>query len=288
VTPRALGLLVASALLLLGGAAQADDAVTRWEPRRELRIGTADYVVTGSALAGLAVGLTVVPSGAAWRGGILYDDAARGALRLDGREARATARSLSDVGVASMVTWPILADALVTAWWYRGREDVALEMAVVSSEAFAVGLAFQSLTNLAARRERPFGSECNDKDPPVASADCAPNFRYRSFFSGHATTSFAGASLVCVDHLGMGLLGQTGDVLSCVGSYAVATMTSLARVMADVHYASDVTIGALVGTAVGVGLPLLHFRAPSTSTAAKDLDVRVAPVGQGVGLVGTF
>ena len=75
--------------------------------------------------------------------------------------------------------------------------------------------------------------------------------RYRSFFSGHATLSFTGAGLSAPTTSGSGLLGTAGDILTLRRRLHVATMTSLFRVMSDMHYASDAVIGALVGHAAG-------------------------------------
>ncbi len=259
-----------------------------WHPRRELSFGTADWVITGAAVGGVFVGAFVVPSGKRWRGGVLFDEAARDALRLDSMAGRYGVRDVSDVGVSLASTWPYLVDALVTAWWYRGRADLALDMALVSSEAFAIAAAAQSMGNLVASRERPFGRLCGT-DIPQDTLDCQPDVRYRSFFSGHATLAFTGASLVCTQHMGLGLLGPTGDILSCVTGYTVAAATGVFRVMSDMHYASDAILGALVGTAAGVAVPLLHFRKPRAAEAAAGaLDMRIGTVGQGLGVVGTF
>jgi membrane-associated phospholipid phosphatase len=259
---------------------------TSWKPRREYRFGTADYVITGAAIGGIIVGAVVSPSGNRWRGGILIDEDARDALRFESLRGRYWVRDASDVGISLASTWPFLVDALVTAWWYRGRVDVARNMALVSAQAFALASATQSLGNLLGSRERPFGRLCGT-EIPEKSVDCEPDVRYRSFFSGHATLAFTGAGLVCANHLGLGLLGTTGDILSCAFGYGAATMTSLFRVMSDMHYVSDAVIGAVVGTAAGIAVPLLHFK-PPTEPAAGKVDVRLGPVGQGIGLVGSF
>jgi membrane-associated phospholipid phosphatase len=250
-----------------------------WEPKRELSFGTGDFILTGAA-AGVVIGTAAMPLRSEhWRGGILIDEDVRDALRLSTLPGRYAARDASDVGVSLASTWPFLVDALLTAWWYRGRADLARNMAFVSAEAFALAAAVQGTANQVASRERPFGRLCG-KDVPENSVDCAPSVRYRSFFSGHATLSFTSAALLCTNHLSLGLFGGAGDILTCVGGGTVAVMTSVFRIMSDMHYASDVAIGALVGTAAGITIPLLHMRSSQ--------NVRIAPVGQGLGLVGTF
>ncbi len=260
---------------------------TQWHPRRELHFGTADYVVTGAAVAVVISGAVITPSSRQWRGGILFDEDVRDALRVGSLRGRYFVRDMSDVGVSLASTWPFLVDALVTAWWYRGRADVARSMALVSAEAFAIAAAVQGGANLLGSRERPFGRLCGT-EIPEKSVDCEPDVRYRSFFSGHATLAFTSAGLLCANHLGLGLLGKTGDILTCAGGFTVATATSVFRVMSDMHYATDVALGALVGTAAGLAVPLLHLRRPATEPAAGKIDVRLGPVGRGIGLVGSF
>lgn len=258
-----------------------------WHPRREVHFGTADYVITGAAVGVIVSGAVITPASRQWRGGILFDEDVRDALRIGSMRGRYFVRDMSDVGVSLASTWPFLVDALVTAWWYRGRADLARDMALVSAEAFAIAAAVQGAANIVGSRERPFGRLCGT-EIPEKSVDCEPDVRYRSFFSGHATLAFTSAGLLCANHLGLGLLGKTGDVLTCAGGFTVATATSVFRVMSDVHYTTDVAIGALVGTAAGLAVPLLHFRRPASEPEAGKVDVRVGPVGRGIGLVGTF
>ncbi|HVM69066.1 MAG TPA: phosphatase PAP2 family protein [Gaiellaceae bacterium] len=257
-----------------------------WHPRRELRWTTADFVITGAATAVVFGGAVASPRAEHWRGGILFDEDARDLLRVGTLRGRYSVRDASDVGVSLASTWPFLVDALVTAWWYRGRADLARNMALVSAEAFALAAAVQGAANIVGSRERPFGRLCGT-EIPEQSVDCEPGVRYRSFYSGHATLAFTSAGLLCANHLGLGLLGRVGDVVTCVSGFTVATMTGVFRVMSDMHYASDVALGALVGTAAGLAVPLLHLERPARP-AGDAIDLRLGPVGRGLGVVGTF
>src|SRR6267143_1642387 len=118
--------------------AQQDEPPKRemqeWRPRRELRIGTTDLVVIGAA-GGVALGAAIVsPHSKHAYGGVLFDEDARDALRARSQETRYAFRDMSDVGVSISSTWPFLIDALVTAWWYRGYERLARDMAIVDAE----------------------------------------------------------------------------------------------------------------------------------------------------------
>lgn len=267
------------------------DDPTEWRPRRTMQATTADLFVTGGA-AGIAIAAAIIPpSSKHARGGVLFDEGARDFLRIGSPEGRYLVRDASDVGVSLASTWPFLVDALVTAWWHRGDVKLARNMALVSAEAFMLSAAAQGMTNTFAGRERPYGRLCGTDQLPENGVDCQGNVRYRSFFSGHSTLSFTSAGVLCVNHLGLGLLGGPWDAVTCVTGFGVATSTALFRVMSDMHYATDVTVGAIVGTSVGLLVPWLHLGPPPGTPEierAGRIDVRVAPVGQGIGLTGTF
>jgi len=257
-----------------------------WLPKNDYALGTVDYFVTGGAVAITLASSFVPPSFAKrWRGGVAFDEDVRDGLRVSSQYGRYFTRDVSDVGLSLAVTWPFLIDSLVTAWWYRGRADLAYRMAFVAGESFAVAAALQGVANHIGSRERPYARNCGTIIPE-ASVDCERDVRFRSFFSGHAALSFASAGIVCVNHLGLALLGPTFDKITCVGGYGVAVLTSLFRISSDMHYTTDALIGAAVGTLAGVGVPLLHLRKPEGVPAS--VDVKLGAVGRGLGLTGTF
>ena len=259
----------------------------RWKWQR---FAAADYFITGAGGAlTLATAIIKPRSVHAFSGGILFDDSVRNVLRAHSLQARYDFRDASDVGLSLSVTWPFFADALTSAWWYRGSNDVAEQMALIDLETLAIAGAAQGLTNTIVSRQRPYGPDCGSSGLPARSIDCQSSQEYRSFFSGHATFSFAGAALICVHHFENDLLGSPWDALSCAGGYAVAATTSTFRVVGDMHYTSDVLLGALVGTAIGYGVPLLHYRSVLPSGAShSDLKLMVVPAAGGVGVVGIF
>jgi membrane-associated phospholipid phosphatase len=255
---------------------------------------TTDYAIT---IAGSAITLTAAIVHPRPKhlltGPIGFDSDVRSALRANTLADRYVFRDASDVGLSLAVSWPFVADALTTAWWYRGSREVAQEMALINLQTLAISGALQGATNVLVSRERPFGQGCGKGELPSDAIDCVNSFHYRSFFSGHSAFSFTGAALICVHHLENELLGGPWDAISCAGGYAVAATTATFRVVADVHYASDVLLGATVGTLVGFGVPLLHYRdfgGTSRRAASRTHDVRVSlvPAPGGIGLAGVF
>lgn len=255
-----------------------------------------DYVVTMGGAAITLGGAILQPRAQhSLTGPIGFDTAVRRALRADQLSVRYDFRDASDVGLSLAVSWPFVGDALTTAWWYRGSREAAQEMALIDLEALAITGALQGATNVLVSRERPFGQGCGEGGLPADANDCKGSFHYRSFFSGHSAFSFTGAALVCMHHMETELLGAPWDALSCAGAYAVAATTATFRVVADVHYASDVLLGATVGTLVGYSVPLFHYRklggAPRTresAAAPAPLQLRLIPSPGGVGLLGIF
>lgn len=106
---------------------------------------------------------------------------------------------------------------------------------------------------------------------------------FESFYSGHAAAAFASASLLSTVYADVHGRSATSDLL-WASSLSVAAFTALARVRAGKHYPSDVLVGAVVGTAVGVVVPRLHRKdepiAPSASASPVVLVFRL-PLGGG-------
>lgn len=221
-------------------------------------------------------------------GGVLFDEAARNALRAPTAQGRYIARDTSDVLLSLSLTYPFFVDALVSAWWFRGNADVARQIALIDAEALAITGTLQGVTNVIAARERPYGRTCG-AETPEDSIDCTTTGRYRSFFSGHAAFAFTSAGLICSHHLYLGLLGnRAADISTCVASYLGAGAAATLRIVGDNHYATDVLTGSVVGAAVGLLVPWLHYRGFRPTASVGGFDVQLSPATNGASLTGTF
>jgi membrane-associated phospholipid phosphatase len=187
------------------------------------------------------------------------------------------------MGIIINESWPFV-DAIVVASWYRRSPEVGWQQGLITAEVLAVTAGLQGVVSSLVSRERPYVRECGD-DRREDSRDCTVNDRYWSFYSGHTSQSFAGAAVTCMHHAYVPLYGGgAADDWACVGALAVATGTALMRMGTDVHYASDVAVGALMGAATGVLVPwLFHYRygAGELSSAQKELGFTVIPTGLG-------
>jgi membrane-associated phospholipid phosphatase len=248
---------------------------------------TPELVLTGVA-AGVALTANILqPLKTHWSGGIVFDDAVR-SIRAPTLDAQHEVRSGTDVGLALITTYPILVDSIIVAYWYRGSDDVALQMGLIDAEAFAISGAVAGAANFFSGRARPYASECGN-GLPSNTTDCDPQTLYRSFFSGHTVVSFTAAGLICAHHEALALFESAADHLTCAAGFVAAATIGTLRMVGDAHYFSDVFVGAAVGTAIGLGVPLLHHyrRAPPDSSSGG-LSLKLVPGPTGAQLVGTF
>ena len=121
-------------------------------------------------------------------------------------------------------------------------------LALHTTEAIVVGLATAGTLKLLAGRERPYASA----DTSPHDFDFARGFegeRYQAFPSGHATVSFAMAAALLSENeeMSRGARWIVGSVL-----FGGATIVGLSRMYADRHWASDVVMGAAIGTFAGL------------------------------------
>lgn len=259
---------------------------------KRARYSKLDFAITIAGGAWTLAAAIINPAPKHVRGPILFDKPIEDGLRAPTVQQQYIYRDASDTGLSLMATWPFFVDALITAWWYRGSRDTAEQMALIGLETLAVSGAVQGITNVMVSRERPYGEGCGQpglEGRPANALDCTGSTHYRSFFSGHSAFSFTGASLICFQHTELNLLGGPWDAISCIGGYAVAAATATFRVTGGEHYASDVLTGAILGTAIGWGVPLLHARRPEFGTVkTTGMTMRIVPTGAGAGVVGMF
>jgi hypothetical protein len=225
------------------------------------RLDVADLVIAG-VLAATALASDLGPSPVRRVGGgeIWFDGPVRNALRLRSAHDRSAARTTSDVLVGTLLLWSPLLDSGLAAGAVDRNSDVVWQTLGIDFMTYAATFFLTELSKNLNGRDRPFvgdcGTERGDDDVACDGAD-----RHRSFFSGHATFAFAGASLVCVHHANLPLYGNdAADAGACIGAMVLAAATGVLRILGDMHHTTDILIGALVGIATGLLLPAaLHY-----------------------------
>ena len=197
----------------------------------------------------------------------ILDHGARDLLRGSGPSQRAGAKRLSDVGFRVMVLVPYVVDVGFGALVLHQNPDVALQLALIDFEVFTLAGMTQLLGSRLTGRLRP-----SLHDTGCAPDGCGKGDAYRSFLSGHAMASFAGAGLICVHHEMIPLFGGGApDTLACAWGITAASLVGTMRIVADEHWASDVMLGAAAGWGFGYYLPkLLHFHTKKLAKKMAD------------------
>jgi len=242
----------------------------RWDPAWA-KFRPLEYVLTG--VAGVAsIGLYFYlkpPAQPRWTGGILFDDAARDALRVRSPDGLARVRSMSDVTALASAVLVVGIDSVVVPL-VRGKSDIALQLVLMDAEAYAVSTVLTTTTFNVVGRARPSYADCQ-RDPSFDKfCNIGPT---ASFPSGHANASATAAGLSCAHHTHLALYGnKVADAIACGTTVALALSTATFRVMGDRHYVSDVVVGDFIGFGFGYAMPtLLHYVSSNTTAASVTL-----------------
>jgi membrane-associated phospholipid phosphatase len=178
-------------------------------------------------------------------------------------QAASVAADVTVYGV--LITLPLV-DLIDLGFGRALGEDV-----VVYVEALAVTTALQNATNFIVARPRP---RTYAGDPAFLNSGEG----YVSFYAGHVSTVSAGLAVAALT-----LRKRYGEqVWPWIVGALITTSVAVERVASGHHFPTDVAIGAVAGTAVGLAIPWLHLR-------RGDTYAQIAPFGaNGLGLVGAF
>ncbi len=123
-------------------------------------------------------------------------------------------------------------------------------------ETVAMTYGLKELAKNLVLRERPY---VYGVDGGKAPKEEFSNGDYcRSFPSGHTALAFASATFLTMV-MGFDDSASPWRIPACIGSYAVALGVAASRILSGNHYMTDVLVGALIGTACGAVVPLMHL-----------------------------
>jgi membrane-associated phospholipid phosphatase len=240
-TPPALAARLAACLALLTTAAHADGPL-------DDRHADGYYWARGGAVAG-AIGATIVtralldparpePPRSEWIG---WDDAVRGRLSTAASET-------TDVTLATAIAVPVGAQLA------EGVDVRFVNTSLIHAEVLVVNLLLNTAVKYSVPRLRPY----NYRVPPATTYVASQGVdAHLSFYSGHASTAFAAA-------VGGSYLFAAAHPDSAANPWlwgvetALAAATAVGRIRAGKHFYSDVAVGIVVGSVLGVGIPLLE------------------------------
>jgi membrane-associated phospholipid phosphatase len=152
----------------------------------------------------------------------------------------------------SEYSWGVLGAYGVVGFLFHDADarDTAIDGVIAS--VLASGIITPSLKRITGRA-RPDQSGDSLAFHPFQSG-------FTSFPSGHATQAFAVASVISA---------HSDKLWVSASAYTLASLVGFARVYHNVHWASDVVAGALIGTAVGRGVVTLNDRIRSGQSHVK-------------------
>ena len=279
-------LLLAALIALIAActppARAADSESHRLDfPFRKAAAGDYAVIATGYAAYGV-LGLAVPPAREArWAAPVWFDRRARNALLAPTRASRSRADLVSDLGIVASLAL-LASDSIVVAGVLDENLDVAIELALMDAQVFALSGPILHSLQLSIARERPDIAPCGSD---ASHSEQCGGSKNTSFPSGHATATFASAATYCAHRLKLELYGHpAADAVGCGVQIGGAFASSLLRVAADRHHATDVAAGALLGTTLGLGVPL--FVRATRSKAVRSAGLTLTPAfGASAGLV---
>jgi membrane-associated phospholipid phosphatase len=268
---RRVGSSVRSAIIAAGLAltstARADPIRVEWDedwPRVKWWevIGTVALTVGDTEFESHAP----LPTHAIWNRPVLFDGWARNLLRGRTAALQSFASTATDIAYKVGALEPFVVDDYFGALSLARNADVAWQLALIDLQSFGIAGLLSLTAEHAVGRARPYTLSCN-ADGHVLDAQghvmqtCGSSNDYRSFFSGHATSTATTAGLVCLHHQHLPLFGGGfADLAPCLVMIGVSLATGIGRLVYDEHWASDVMVGWADGILSGYVLPsLLHF-----------------------------
>jgi len=180
-------------------------------------------------------------------------------------QSSAGSSTASDVLLVSML---VLGPAELAIGTVGHGARPLLEALVIQAESMALSASLTAMVKDAVGR--PY--------PGVYPTHDTALLGYESFWSGHAAASFD-AVVTATYLMHESYPDEAWPWIAGGFGIAAATATAVLRVTAGVHFPSDVLVGALVGSGVGIAVPLLHRR-------RLPVQIRASPGG--AALVGRF
>lgn len=248
-----------------------------WDPKLDLPVTAT--LAAGWLVSEFAVKKQLAPAACQWCATNGFDTAVRSAFNptlAPSASGLSGPARVSDVLAFAGVPVAVLGLDALFSW----RDGVFMEAfwvdALLIFEATLTAQVLNQVVKFSVGRGRPYTVGAT---PELLAQAHDPADHNLSFFSGHATWTFALATSAATV---MGLRGYRNAWVAWAVGLPLAATTAVLRLAADKHWTTDVLLGAAIGAAAGVLMPtFLHRR-------LGPLQVQVSALPNGVALAGRF
>jgi membrane-associated phospholipid phosphatase len=260
-------LLIAPAIARAQSAPPAEAAAPRSVTPELAYSLKVDAAITGASVAYWigteAFKSHLAPSTCRWCDPPGFDSSIRDAFKWHDTETANVVSYIVPLGVEPVLVFGL--DALA-AHRDQAPAGTAWIDALLISEATAIAMVMNQTVKFIVGRERPFVHALPEADKAQTAH---PSDNNVSFYSGHSTFAFALATsagtIASMRRYRMApCIWATGLILGVATAYL--------RIAADRHYASDVTVGAILGAATGVAVPRLFHGPRRVMVAPAPID----------------
>ena len=191
-------------------------------------------------------------------------------LRQQSRIYRMTAKGVRTIAIPGAF---IIGGAMYATGRLSHSERLA-ELGLYGTEALVVGEGVGSLLKDTFGRARPFVDTVPNPDNWQVFRGFTGGDKYRSFPSGHSVAAFAAAAAVSSEtsRWWPGAIYVIGPAM-----YGGAALVGLSRMYENRHWASDVIMGAAIGTFAGTKVVRYHRTHPGNPIDRWLLNASVSP-----------
>ena len=170
---------------------------------------------------------------------------------------------LSDISLGLIFALPVVFD-----YWELGLSKSFYEDMAVYIETLSVNGGLVAIVKYSVQRPLP---RTYDGDPLLVNAPGG----YRSFYSGHTANAFAALTTAAMT---LKLRHPDTGWWPWAVTGILGTSVALEKISDGQHFYTDVIVGAAVGTALGIAVPLLHKKSLASADA---VDLALLPFEDG-------
>jgi len=174
----------------------------------------------------------------------------------------------------------IIGAGLYTVGRIGGWRDVA-DLGWHGTESIIVASAATTVLKGVLGRSRPYVTSDSNPHDFGFGRGFGKNGRYQSFPSGHTTAAFAVAAAVTSESRRW---WPRGEWVVAPVMYGGATLVGLSRIYHDPHWASDVALGAAIGTFGGIKVVRYSHHHPDNFIDRVVLPMHVQPSTRGASI----